>query len=484
MPGFKYREPVRAIVGGTVYQGAPLTVYDLRQEGGPRLVLYADPGLTVPHPTPLVADAAGRYPPIYTTAVKPLYALDEQPRDHAGNLMPGATLTFYEEDTTELAPIYSDEDLQSEASNPATADENGEFAPIYLDEAVRYRAVLKDQNGRLIYDMAVRAPWYGNIRVVAEGAFDVDLDLYDDQYSNLVLFPWEMDSSFPGAGGVTGLNPDNYHRCRYLLQLASASPPNNNDQLGSWHGGDAEDDGFIAARDEGNAASWVGGEAGEYQEEPIGWSLNRRTMYPAHAVTPGEAVNLYVHFNKVVPTYLQGVVAPASGPTFCRFHANFIPPLDSGNAAGRFDWWSPRDSGENEGVPISGVWGAADSLPAPRDGNNCIGSQTVAGGFFRHPDAHIIVQRVPRPPLGYGWVAFEGEYHALAVYTEDGLLNPSVTQYPLNPIVEIDSESDTEEFWTAAYEAAVEAGDMPAGLTYGDDYPVAVDTMYHRKYYG
>lgn len=484
-----FREPVRAIVGSTVYPGAPLTVYDLRQEGEPAIVLYADPELTVPHPTPLIADAAGRYPPIYTEAVKPLYALNEQPRDHAGRLMPGATLTFYSEDTTELAPIYSDEGLEVEATNPATADEDGEFAPIYLDEALRYRVLLKDQNGRLIYDMALRALGHGHFRVVAEGAFDVEIDLYDEQFSNLQLYSWLPSSQFPypeESPAITGLNPSNYHRARFLLKAASTTPPDNTDQLGDWHEGASEDGGFVAAREEGNAASWPSGTPGEYDGFPLGWSLNGRTMAPAHPVSPGERVSLYVHFNKLTPSYLQGVVGSGGGGLlYCSHHGSFTPPLNTDNNAGRYDWWSPLDSGADNSVNYSGVWGQSDGVPSPKYGNHCVGSEIVTGGFFGHPDALLIVQRVPRPPLGYGWQPIIGTFHALAKYTEDGdPTTPSVTQYPLNPIVEVGAENDTEAFWTAAYAEAVAAEDMPAGLTYGTHYPVEVDTMYYRKYYG
>jgi len=46
-----------------------------------------------------------------------------------------------------------------------------------------------------------------------------------------------------------------------------------------------------------------------------------------------------------------------------------------------------------------------------------------------------------------------------------------VTQYPANPCLPPGSPDDNPTFWTAAYNAAVTAGDVPSGWTYGVDYP-------------
>lgn len=57
-----------------------------------------------------------------------------------------------------------------------------------------------------------------------------------------------------------------------------------------------------------------------------------------------------------------------------------------------------------------------------------------------------------------------------------------VTQYPLNPALP-DSHPDYNNaaFWTPYYEQAVALGVMPAGLTFGVDYPVEDDFIYRRQ---
>jgi hypothetical protein len=51
-------------------------------------------------------------------------------------------------------------------------------------------------------------------------------------------------------------------------------------------------------------------------------------------------------------------------------------------------------------------------------------------------------------------------------------------QYTVGPILEIGDPDSTEEFWEAAYDAAVLAGTVEAGLVYGVDYPVAITSAY------
>jgi hypothetical protein len=51
--------------------------------------------------------------------------------------------------------------------------------------------------------------------------------------------------------------------------------------------------------------------------------------------------------------------------------------------------------------------------------------------------------------------------------------------YPLNPCVpEGGAEYDDEAFWTAAYDAAVTAGEMPSGLVWNSDYPAVQNWAY------
>ena len=57
-----------------------------------------------------------------------------------------------------------------------------------------------------------------------------------------------------------------------------------------------------------------------------------------------------------------------------------------------------------------------------------------------------------------------------------------VNKLPLGPVLISGDLSDTSAFWMAAYAAAVTAGTMASGLTYGVDYPVAKSYAWRRSY--
>ncbi len=218
MAGILYRDPVRAISGGTIYPGARLSVFE--SDGETLAAIYADVALDIRLSNPLTADSAGRLPPIYaalgvelvarlvdaggetvfeeaiTPDLMPLAVYGTDPRDDRGELMPGATRTFYAEDTTELAIVWADDSLSEEQANPVQADEFGEFPAVYLDSDRRYRAVLHEApgnpevrpdvgyyagksyiGGRLIYDVPVRLlageePDAVDLRFIAAGLGD------------------------------------------------------------------------------------------------------------------------------------------------------------------------------------------------------------------------------------------------------------------------------------------------------------------------
>lgn len=137
-------------------------------------------------------------------------------------------------------------------------------------------------------------------------------------------------------------------------------------------------------------------------------------------------------------------------------------------------------------------------------GNNCIepscplsptgigGNPGVAQLFFRNT-TDIGVRRVPTAPVldgtdlpdwpedpaNYWWNEDTGEIYSKEPYVETAgsyrwLSKLSVTggglstvqRKPLGPVLEVGDPNDTEAFWTAAYNAAVTAGTLPAGMTY------------------
>lgn len=174
MSAFSFRDPIRAIVGGVVYPGATLSIFN--DDSVTRTAIYADPGFETLLSNPLTANAAGRFPAIYvatgvvyrallqsaagatvfdqftTPRVLPLGVIDSQPRDDGGDLMPFAVRTFYAAQTTALETIYADDGLSVPLANPLTADAAGTFPDIRLDPVIAYRALLKDRYGRLIFD--------------------------------------------------------------------------------------------------------------------------------------------------------------------------------------------------------------------------------------------------------------------------------------------------------------------------------------------
>lgn len=92
-----------------------------------------------------------------------------------------------------------------------------------------------------------------------------------------------------------------------------------------------------------------------------------------------------------------------------------------------------------------------------------------SAGFLIDCDANI-----SGAPSSYSTVS--GTFKQLAVadtsFIDD---RTQYAQYPVGPILEsADPNYSNSVFWTAAYDAAVAAGDMPGGLTYNVDYPVEV----------
>lgn len=81
-----------------------------------------------------------------------------RPLSISGEILPGATLTFYESGTTTPTDVYSDAGLTTPLTNPVVADASGEFPAIYLDPAVTYRALLHDEDAVLQWDIDPLAP--------------------------------------------------------------------------------------------------------------------------------------------------------------------------------------------------------------------------------------------------------------------------------------------------------------------------------------
>lgn len=73
--------------------------------------------------------------------------------DANGRPLSGAKLTFWRSGTTEVAPVYEEETLETEYTQPIEADDDGVFPAIYLTPAITYRVKLEDALGRLVWDV-------------------------------------------------------------------------------------------------------------------------------------------------------------------------------------------------------------------------------------------------------------------------------------------------------------------------------------------
>lgn len=70
----------------------------------------------------------------------------------------------------------------------------------------------------------------------------------------------------------------------------------------------------------------------------------------------------------------------------------------------------------------------------------------------------------------------------LQTATIDG--RTQITAYPLGPVLRNDDPNyNSQAFWESAYAQAVASGDLPAGMTYGVDYPHTASTASHPAYF-
>ncbi len=255
----------------------------------------------------------------------------------------------------------------------------------------------------------------------------------------------------------------------------------------------------------------------------VAWALPGASggFSPFNAVSPGDSVALGMLFNstlidsipegKFIGDLVNGVNA---GGGFGELYSAGVAPYEN-------VWWSGR-----VGFGPSGIYAIYDNSsgpPAPTFAWSGVNNCSVSFGcpypgvpllsLYRIDDQVVNVVRVPtEPPLpgselpdyppdpanfwwdeGTGtlyskqpWVYTAGSYRQLSIYATDVT---SVTGYPLGPILPVGDASDTEAFWTAAYNAAVSAGTMAAGKTYNaagtggiNTYPRNASYAYARTY--
>jgi hypothetical protein len=240
----------------------------------------------------------------------------------------------------------------------------------------------------------------------------------------------------------------------------------------------------------------------------------------------------YFLFNEFSVSTWIGLVGPNAGiGNGYRHTCNTW--LAQGFGAGQIVWWAWKNqdypNGESCGAsyPESGLGMLMTecnpgnfSPPLPDgwvvDANGCIaGACNGQGGSVAHsPDGRIQVARIPRAPdhpcfprcgvappdyaVGSGycvvggrilaktgaWVLDSQNYHVLRAlyYGGGGGDDCDETELPLNPARPVGHADDTQAFWEAAYQIAVNLGYMAPGLTYGVDYPETVNHGYQLDY--
>jgi hypothetical protein len=93
-------------------------------------------------------------------------------------------------------------------------------------------------------------------------------------------------------------------------------------------------------------------------------------------------------------------------------------------------------------------------------------------GAYVGPDGDIEV------PVTYESVTGSYKLLALPGSSFNTSAGPQRQWWEVGPVIEADSEDDTEAFWEAAYAEAVADGTLPAGWTYGNEYPEDISQVW------
>jgi hypothetical protein len=94
--------------------------------------------------------------------------------------------------------------------------------------------------------------------------------------------------------------------------------------------------------------------------------------------------------------------------------------------------------------------------PPPLPGSDLPDWPDDPANFWWDPDTGQTYSKAP-------WSLTAGSYRWLSTYSVSSGI---VVRKPFGPVLEQGDASDTEAYWTAAYEAAVTAGTLPEGMTY------------------
>lgn len=239
-------------------------------------------------------------------------------------------------------------------------------------------------------------------------------------------------------------------------------------------------------------------------DNPTGWH-SARAMFPWQGGTPMANPPMDQENTASIRLMFTHHAGFSSSVAFSDLGSPFFPCVTWKDGI----WASAFTSG---GAPSVGVLGSGVMLYT-NDGDliknsdtffgvgpfNCQGGEGGAsiGQYYHFGDYRVAVRAkldcnqiidpswLPVPGTIGTYVDRYGQYHssrdctvvtgnfrqlAKLVYADNGT---SYSQLPVGPVVQIGSVNDNEQFWRDAYEIAVDMEEMPSGLVYGTDYPVA-----------
>jgi hypothetical protein len=239
-------------------------------------------------------------------------------------------------------------------------------------------------------------------------------------------------------------------------------------------------------------------EQGGFQPRLYGWAglaEPQNAMFPwdpSIATNPDTTNSLYAYmiYNALVPSAVFTGTAEFADFGICEFLNNPGQPV----------WWAgavklpdgTEDIYSGHGMYVYSASGDEPAGFSPAVSCNEEGTYAL----YNYVDGAIQVERMQSSPtpicaglpaapitgycvLGNGdfqaanpWVLdTTNEYLVLATMSVSDITG-EVTQYPLNPCLPAGSPNNNQTFWENAYNAAVEAGTIPSGYTYGHGYPV------------
>ena len=331
-------------------------------------------------------------------------------------------------------------------------------------------------------------PWAFKVRRIIEGWGEYSTEERSELAAD-VLNPWLFGAI------VDPRSPDNEHEYNFAGQSYGSFAPAYVGTSPGWGSSQTEQealDAFVTAWEAGLPSVPVGdlnlvAHIPESTSENAAGATSTQ-VGPYNNVLPHERVTATLHYNEIIPATYEAFAASSSDGELSHYTGI---GATSGNAAYRTQCigrnLGPWYMGSEGGVAENG------SYPAFQTGRSYATEPTwFFNGVRSTVDCLVQVRRIPSAPATPGadfpdypddpdnytydpdtgtiyskepYAQAAGSFRWLSIYSEAG--SPAeVVRYPLGPVLEQGDTSDTEAFWTAAYDAAVLAGDLPSGMTY------------------